>query len=231
MSTFLELAQATKVESGLTGGGPTTVVNASDDDRRFFNWVAWAWRDLELLHESWEWRRGMASALTTIGVVSPTAPVNGFGLTDWASWMTPTNKYKPTAYRVSDGIGNEMALTYLDYDSFRAKFLVGAQTPGGLQYWSIAPSGDFLVGPFPDSQHFVRSDYIKDHVPLTVDTQPPLMPARFHQLLVWLALKQYGGYDAASEIYQRATENASGFMSALSQAQLPKMRWGGKPLS
>ena len=30
------------------------------DDLRIFHWVAWAWRDIDLMHESWAWRRGTA---------------------------------------------------------------------------------------------------------------------------------------------------------------------------
>lgn len=231
MSTFLELAQAVKRESGLTGGGPAAFASATGDNLRIFHWVAWAWRDIDLMHESWLWRRGSATATTTTTTLAATDAAPGFALTDFASWITPTRDYKPTSYRVSDGVANEQPLYWLPYDEYRQRFIVGTHDAGSLQYWTIAPNGDMLVGPTPDASHFVRADYIKDHVALAADADTPTMPARFHPLIVWYALREYGGYDAASEVWQRADRNYKSGFSALSQAQLPRMRWGQRPLA
>ena len=58
----------------------------------------------------------------------------------------------------------------------------------------------------------------------TADTDTPAMPTRFHSLIVWRALTEYGGYDAASEVFQRADRNYTMAMPALLQSQLPQ-RW------
>lgn len=231
MSSFLQLAQAVSRESGLTGT-PAAFATATGDMLRIFHWVAWAWRDIDLMHEAWNWRRGSASG-TTNGTItmSPTGVAPGFALTNFGSWVYPSAHYRPSAYKVSAGQQSEQPLTFMDYDSFRMKFVVGTHTAGAVSFWTISPAGDFLVGPTPDSAYQVRAEYIKDHVALSLDADTPTMPSRFHQLIVWYALREYGGFDAASEVWQRADRNYKSGFSGLSQACLPKMRWGGRPLA
>lgn len=224
MSTLLQLAQDAKRESGL-GDGPVSLATSSGDDLRFFKWVAWAWRDIDLMHEAWAWRRAMATANTDGTRVVP------FGLTNLAGWLPASREYRPSAFKVSAGQSSENPLTFISYDCFRQQFTVGVHTAAPLTYWSVAPNGDFLVGPTPDELHTVRADYIKDHIPLAADGDIPTMPTRFHPLITWRALREYGGFDAASEVWQRADVNYKSLLSALSQAQLPRMRWGNRPLA
>ena len=231
---FLQLAQAAKRESGLSGGGPASISTATGDDLRFFHWVAWVWRDIDLMHESWAWRRASAQATTSGSMtLSPTA-AGDFNLSDFGSWKPADANprgYRPTTYKVSDGQSAERPLYFMVYDRFRNQFQVGTHTAAPLQYWTVAPNGDFLVGPTPDAAHVVKADYIKDHTALAADADEPAMPSRFHMLIVWHALREYGGYDAASEVWQRADRNFRSLWPALAQAQLPQMRWGAPPLA
>lgn len=215
---FLQLAQAVKRESGLSGGGPSAYASATGDDLRIFNWVNWAARDIALAREDWRWRRGSATAASTTTQANTAA--TAFGLTDFASWKGENYVYKPSAYRISDGASTERKLVWMTYDQFRMTFMVGDQTPGVSTYWSISPSEEFLLGPAPDSAHFIRADYVKDYTDLAADGDVPAMPARFHMLIVWRALLEYGGYDAASEVYQRAQQNYQLMWTSLVQNQL-----------
>lgn len=228
---FLQLAQAAKRESGLSGGAPASFDTATGDNARFFHWVNWAWRDIALMHESWFFRRGEALGETSAMVMSPTASAPGFALTDWATWKPHADDYRPSAWRVADGQTTEHELHYLPYDTFRRRFIVGAHTPGSVQVWSVDPSGNLLLAPTPDSAHQVRASYIRDVVDMSADADEPAMPARFHMLIVWRALREYGGYDAASEVFQRADQNYSTGMSALTQSQLPAPGFVKRPLA
>ena len=180
-------------------------------------WVNWAARDITLSREDWRWRRGMATLASTVTQVNAPA---AFGLTDFASWKAGNATYKPSAYRVSDGASMEQPLAFVDYDTFRQRYLVGVQTPSAVQGWSVSPSEEFLLGPAPDSAHFVRADYIKDYTDMVADADVPAMPLRFHMLIVWRALMEYGGFDAASEVYQRAERNYNLAWPQLTQSQL-----------
>lgn len=219
---FLQLAQAVKRESGLSGGGPVSLATAVGDDARIFQWVNWAHRDICLMHETWLFRRGSALGQTSTAAMPHDLAAPGFGLTDFANWMRASREYAPSAWRVSDGQRTEHSLTWLDWDVYRARFVAGEHDAGTVRFWSIDPSGQLRVGPTPDSAHMVRADYIKDVVDMTANTDEPMLPARFHPLIVWRALLEYGGYDAASEVYQRADRNYASSLPALLQAQLPR---------
>lgn len=230
---FLQLARAVKRESGLSGGPPASATTASGDDSRVFEWVNWAWRDIALAHESWLFRRGEALGQVPAGtlVMVPEAAAPGFALADFAAWKPAADGYRPSAWRVADGQVSEHALAWLDYEAFRQRFLTGTHAPGALQYWSMAPGGELLVGPTPDAVHMVRAAYVKDVVDLVLDADEPALPARFHPLIGWRALREYGGFDAASEVYQRAEQNYSMGFSALAQSQLPRPGFGARPLA
>ena len=228
---FLQLAQAVKRESGLSGGAPASLATAKGDDARIFQWVNWAWRDIALMHESWFFRRGEALGETSAMVMSPTASAPGFALTDWATWKPQADDYRPSAWRLTDGQAAEYGLQYLPYDTFRRRFIVGVHSAGPVRFWSVDPSGDLLVAPTPDSAHQVRASYIRDVVDMTADADEPAMPQRFHMMIVWRALREYGGFDAASEVVQRADQNYNMLMSALTQSQLPAPGFGARPLA
>jgi hypothetical protein len=213
---FLQLTQTVKRESGLSGVAPASYLSATGDDARLFSWVNWAARDITLQREDWRWRRGTTTATTSTQANSAFA----LGLTDFASWKDATRFYKPSAYRVSDGPGSEHELLWMDYDQFRKQFLIGTQTASSAQNWTISPSDELLLGPAPDTLHFIRADYIKDYVDMAADTDVPALPTRFHMLIVWRALMEYGGYDAASEVYQRAEKNYTATWTQLVQSQL-----------
>lgn len=233
MSTFLQLVAAVKRESGLTGGAPSAFSSATGDDLRIFHWVSWSWREIDLMHETWLWRHGEATATTSGSrVLSGSAD---FGLPDFGRWMQPDDIYRPSCYRVSDGASSERPLLWRDYNDFRNLFELGSHIPGGLQYWSIKPDGSMVVGPTQDEPHIVRAQYIKRHMPLEEQTPPetatPGMPTDFHPLIVWKALMQYGGFDAGTEVWQRAERNYNSLISSLLQSQLPPMRWARRPLA
>lgn len=214
---WLQLTQAVKRESGL--GSAASIAGystATGDDLRMFHWVQWAARDITLQREDWRWRRGSVLATTATPANTPAS----MGIADFAGWKPANAQYKPSAYRVSDGVAMERELSYMEYDQFRKQFMLGTQTPGAVQYWSVSPSDELLLGPAPDSAHSVRADYAKDYTELTEDSSTPAIPARFHTLIVWRALMEYGGFDAAGEVYQRAQANYQSAWTQLTQSQL-----------
>ena len=224
---FLQLAQAVKRESGLTGS-VTGFVNAIAEDLRIFSWVNWAARDITLSREDWRWRRASAILASTTDQTNTSA---AFGLTDFASWKPSNNVYRPSAYRVADTAASEHPLQWLDYDTFMQRFGIGTQTPGVSTYWTVSPSDAFMLGPAPDTEHYVRADYVRDYTEMTVDADTPLIPARFHMIIVWAALMEYGGFDAASEVYQRAEKNRASVWAQLIQSQTEPMSFTARSLA
>ena len=214
--TFLQLAQAVKRESGAqAGSGPTSVSTTILAEQRIFHWVNWANRDLTLTREDWRWRRGSATMpSTTSGTLTPA----NFSIPSFASWKREAKHYRPSCKVLPDGA--EAELRWMEYDQFRQTFVVGAPAAGTPQYWSVSPNDEFLLGPTPESAVFVRADYIKGYSALTADSDIPDMPSRFHMAIVWKALMEYGGFDAAGETYQRALTNFQAIWTQMVQSQL-----------
>lgn len=226
---LLQIAQAVKRESGVGAANSiTTVATATGDDLRIFDWVNWVCRAITLSRTDWRWRRGSATLASTSTIANTPA---AFGIASFGEWKVPTQEYKPTCYRVSEGPIAERPLQWMDYDVFRQTFLVGVHTPGPAQYWSVSPTNEFLIGPTPDAPHFLRADYIKGYTDLTANDDVPAFPADYHMLAVWDALMEYGEFDAASEVYARAMRNASALRLRLLNDQASKPRFRARSLS
>lgn len=216
---FQQLAQALHREAGIAGAASDLMAATATtgEKLRLFQWIDWAARDVFLAREDWSFRRGTATVAST---VLSAIPASAFGITNFAAWKPGNADYQPSAYRVTDGAQTESALAWVPYDKFRMRYMLGVQTPGAAQAWSISPADELLLAPAPDTAHFVRADYIKDYTSLVNDSDTPIIPARFHMIIVWRALLEYGGFEAASDAYQRAQQNYNSMWGQLTQSQL-----------
>lgn len=230
MSTLIEIARRVKSESGRSGTGPVSVAAAGDDDRRILNAVRDAWQALQLEAFWWRWmRKSMAAGALAAGQVANT--VAALGLTDHGEWWPESSDYWPTAYDVNDA-SNEWRLRELSYDRFRARFMVGTHDAAQPQFYAIAPNGDLLVGPKPDSANYrVRMDYKAAPTSLLVDADAPDMPSQHHDVLIWLALMPIAAADAAPEHYTRGRDKSDDLLSKLIDSQAEKMRITARPLA
>lgn len=226
---WLQLAQAVFRETGLSSiTGPTTYASATGDTLRIFEWVQQSAEAIYQARSDWRFRRKTATlASTTLSTLTDA----DFALTDFGQWKRPTQTYRPTCYRVAAGTGEETLLYPLVYDIFRARFLVGQQTAGIPQYFTISPAEEILLGPAPSEAVRLSFDYTAEYTPMTVETQTPALPANRHMAIVWRALMEYAGYDAASEAYQRAQANYTREWSALCREQLDAPAFRARALS
>lgn len=232
---FLQLVQRTKTEAGLQGAAPVSVASTVGDTAKLAGWVADAWRAIQLeSHRNWRWLRatGQGSILAgdmsyTIDELLGAAP----GATRFDRFRNNEGAhYRPRAWSASTP-ETTWALRQLDHDDFVARFLVGVHAPAAPQFWSIAPSGEMLVGPTPDAAYSLRFDYVKSPQELTLDTDVPEMPSQYHMMIVWMALWSFAGYDAAPEVAARAQAQYDELELGLVTSQGESWRVASVPLA
>lgn len=220
---FLQICQRAVLESGASGvAGSTTVVSPTGEWKRFVTWANQAWLDIqEEQEENWLWMRGSVSfaTVTQQGEYSVTAAP--LSLTDFASWRN--NNFR--VYQTS--IADEIPLNYLDYYFFRDQYLIGTTRTSYSRpsVITVSPTKSLILAlPPNDTSYTVTGDYQKTPTSLSVDSDTPGMPSRFHMMIVWKTLMHYGGFESSPEAYSRGQTEYDKLMYKLMLDQLPKLR-------
>ncbi len=216
---YLQLVQRLHRESGRSTAAPTTVVNANERHARLFDWVADAWRNLQIERE-WRWMRTTLDVALTVGQQTYTGA--GLGADRFRRWRLDDDTYNPWLY--IDGSPNTLwPLQYTQLDEFRELYVYrtwGATTPVA---WTFDEANQLIVGPQPALAYKLRMEFWKSPTELAADVDAPDMPEEFHLLLMWRALQEVAKFDAAPEVLARAEKNHAGLMHRLllDQARLP----------
>jgi hypothetical protein len=97
---------------------------------------------------------------------------------------------------------------------------------------SIDPDKNLAFGSVPDQPYVIVGEYyIKPtEFAAVTDAPPATFPDRFHMLIVYRAMMYYGGYESASEVYQRGELEHKRLMSRMAIDQLPTLV-SGPPLA
>lgn len=216
---YLQLVQRLHRESGRSTAAPTTVVNANERHARLFDWVADAWRELQIERE-WRWMRATLDVALTVGQQTYTG--TALGATRFRRWRLDDDTYSPWLY--IDGSPNSLwPLEYMQLDEFRSLYVYrtwGNSTPVA---WTFDESNQLLVGPQPALAYKLRMEFWKSPTELEADADEPDMPSEYHLLLMWTALEQVAMADAAPELLARAQRHKADLRARLffDQARLP----------
>lgn len=216
----LELAQQLRRDCGISGS-ETTTINASGEWGDVVNWIDRAWNDIQIAHDDWMWMRKSFS-FSTIAQQAIYAPAGApLSLSDFGSWM-------PGTFRIyRDSIQSEIPLNFWhSYDQFRDTYLIGSLRSSYGQPTEVCagPDKSLILALPPDSTNYtILGDYIKSPTILTLDASIPDMPARFHMLIVYEAMKYAGYKEGANELLMMHSSEKNRLLTLLEIDQLPKM--------
>lgn len=221
--TFLQIFQRLWRECDVAGTAPTTVVGQTGEGLRLKEWASQAFVDLQNKRPNWEWMRTTKS-FDTVASQQSYDITTDLSLTDFASWKKDSFRI----YLKSAGVGNEILLPYYEYNFFRNYWELGIQTTNESRPIAISakPDKDLVFGPVPDAVYTVTGEYYKTATELSLDADTPELPDRFHMLIVYLAMMDYGGFEAAAEVYERGRVKSREMMNKLEIDQLPEITLG-----
>jgi len=233
--TFLQLVTRLQQESGTSGAAKSTVVGATGEWKRLCDWIAQAYLDVQNARDDWNWMEADV-VFNTIAGQQEYAPAtttfttpSSVGLADFQRWKltSTTGDSSFRIYLASAGTRNETFLDgSLSYTDFRDYYIFGSKRITSARPVSIcvAPNRSLLLGLTPNDVFTVDGIYYKAPILMSADADYPAFPAKYHMLLVWYALEQYGYYEAAPEVVQRATKASKLLMKKLEDEQLPDIQ-------
>lgn len=211
---FLQLVQRLRQEAGVSGTGPTTVVNQSGEMRRLVDWTNSAWTDIQLLHQSWGWMLGSVSLQTVAGQGDYTPLQTGI--------TSRFGRWNMSSFCIAQSPPNdETELMELGYSEFRSIYRTGPQPLARSVAVCAMPNLSIGLGYKPDQAYTVRGEYWKSVQTLSADADIPEMPEQFHDAIWYRALMLYARYESAAEIYEDAAQNYKRLISLIEVNQLP----------
>lgn len=201
--TFLEMCQRYRLEAGISGTGPTSVTdNTNNEYSRIVNWIAQADLEIQSRYEDWRfmWREFSFNTVASDGRYTETDVVTasyGVQRYDEEAW-----RY----YLTSAGQSTEQWVQYCEWESFYPYWRNGTmRTAEGVpSVWTQRPDGDIELAYVPDAIYTITGAYWRKPVLMTANGDTPLYPSTYHMLPVWWAMMNYAGYEETSFQYTHA---------------------------
>ncbi len=232
---YLQIVQRAARDSGVISGlnQPPTTVGQTGLLGKLVGWVSDGWVDIQNERNAWRFmRKEFSSAQTIPGTARYTAA--SWNLTDFAEWRIdrPWVDEKPVSiYDPTIGVADEQTLRFIEFEYWDRWFNRGQQTNQRPQFWSISPANEFCFGPIPDIVYTVHGWYRRTAQVLAADTDVPICPERFHDLLVRKGLIKLGEYDEAAFAITTAQASYMNTMFAMERDQLPRIVVNSGPLA
>lgn len=213
--TFLELVGEVHRESGSGGTAPTSFDNLRGENLRLKNWVAKAYRDIQEKYVDWKfrWAQGTIDLSAGTAIYDP-LPSGSLSLSPDKSIA----EYDRDTFRLN---GEQLAV--VNYHAIKDEPL--ATTAGYPYRVVILPDDTLRFDPPPDQDYVVTFDYWVTPDVMGATTDEPIIPKRFHDVIVAKALMYYASYENAPEILQQAQLMMAELMPKLEADQLPGDRY------
>lgn len=232
--TFLTLCADVQRECDIVGTSITSVTGNTTELNRVVNWVRQAWNDIQNRHTNWRWMRSTFSVNTTAGDDSyaPTDCTDtrlSATISRFSHWIPLDDKGSSNVkvYLTSAGVSGERWMSYLQWPYFRSLYRIGNQTNNLPFHYTIDPQNNLVLGPKPNDIYTVSGEYQMSAQTLTASDDVPEMPTQFHDLIVYMAMRKYAGFESAPDVMSRAITEGNRVMRQLEANQLPEVQLAG----
>ena len=224
---FLQLVNRARAECGVSGAALTTTTDATGEAGRFVNWINAAWVDIQTAKEDWQWLRQAFEFQTIAGQQIYTPAQAGIGAT-FGNWKRDSFRCSSVGANYAD----EQLLNWMEYTTFRNLYQYGnmRNTQQRPVVVTVTPDKSLGFGAVPNQAYVIAGEYYTRPVEFTTDEDTPALPDRFHMAVVYRAMMFYGGYEAASEVFQRGESEFKRLMKRLEVDQIPTIV-SGPPLA
>lgn len=217
--TFLQIVKRFCRECG--AGQVTTTVSQSGEALRMVDWVNSAYMDVLGAHQDWGFLRTSTSFASVAGQAAYT-PTQA-GATNFGRWVRDSVRNYPTA----TGTTAEVFMEFMDYESWRNIYQFGSNRTATSQPYhvTITPEKALGFGPVPAAGYTITGDYFTAPVEMSGDSATHLIPAHYEMIIVYKAMMFYGGFEAASETYDRGRIEFNRMMSKMRNDYLPDIEF------
>jgi hypothetical protein len=211
--TFLELCQTVRQEVGVSGTGPTTVLNQEGQLKVIIDFVADSDFQIQILWEDWEFLWAQYSSTLSTGVAAPAvAKPTDLGTWDMRSFYLD--------YTTSESA----FLAPLSYPDWRSDYRQGVATDALPTYVVVQPDKNIFVDAPPDKAYTITADYWKTPTRMAANATVSPIPEQFHRTIVARAKTMWAEREEAPDILIGASAEYADVLDKLESNSLPVQR-------
>lgn len=211
--TFLELCQTVRQEVGVSGTGPTTVLNQEGQLKVIVDFVADSDFQIQILWEDWEFLWAQYSSTLSTGVAAPAiAKPTDLGTWDMRSFYLD--------YTTSEAA----FLAPLSYIDWRSNYRQGVATDALPTYVVVQPDKNIFVDAPPDKAYTITADYWKTPTRMAANATVSPIPEQFHRTIVARAKTMWAEREEAPDILVGASAEYADVLDKLESNSLPVQR-------
>ena len=200
---FKDLVSTLAREAGVSGGGSiSTVSSPTGETARLVGWIRQAHVDIQKEWFDWKFLWQSFGIVTEAGKADYNAPL------EWNWWD------KDKAFLD----GNPMRRAIVEYELWDGYDNEASGKPSRI---ILMPDGSLKMLPTPDGVYNLSIPYYRKPQVLVNDTDIPLIPEQFHDVIWMRALMDYAFYEAAPEVLERVQAQYPARFGALESHQLP----------
>ena len=234
MSTFLAICKNTSRECRIAGGDsvPTAVTGQTGVLDQIVNHVIQSWTKIQEKYQDWRWMRAGFTLSATSGdgvyaYTDCTDIITSAAIARFSHWLLNDPEDQPKIYLTSDGVGTEGWLRWVEWNDFKRIYRVGTQSNAYPAHISVNPENNLVLGPVPNGTYTVSGDFQRGPQILAADADEPDMPARYHDLIMWEAVKRHSMLNNKPELLAQARSAAAPMMQALELNQRQPIKTAG----
>jgi hypothetical protein len=206
--TFLEICQAVRQKSGLSGDGPSNVTGQTGIMQRVVGWVLDAEEEILTSKDHWQFLRDYKESLLV---------ATEYRYTLASLSMSPAKTIRKVYVN-----GSEIEfLTYQEWLDNVVEY--GDSTKTGTPYVAtLTPDQRLQVWPTPDASLTVKVDYYLQPTAMTANSDISILPSLYHKAIMHRALMFYADYEEDGYLFSRSEANFDTWMSQILVNELPK---------
>lgn len=241
--TYLQLAQYThrliRAGNSQAGTKPTAIPVGNNEDQIVYDIAdivprAWEWVQNE--HPSWLFMRKQGQFTLTAGVRTYALAFIQGTLADYYGIVPFYGCSQNPYYTINDpnaSTPQDYPYSFLEYQNFRgifdrrprpANFIPTLCTEWPDKTLEFDPAPNFAPS---GSNWQVRFDYRRTNQVLSAQTDVPILPPEFHELIAWVAVRMLCEIrQESSPLYMSALREITGYMGKLKARYLPNVLVG-----
>lgn len=204
---YLQLTQRAVLEGRVQMPAPVSVSGLTGIAADIARWVNEAWEETQRKHV------GRMKCLRVVNFTATALTVgdNDYSLTAAAPDLAIANFAQfetGTLYTQKADGSQKTPLSIIPYDEWQSRYKF-ATFPSGQPTEATLPGGDRIIfNALPDVAYQFKGNLWRSPQTLSISTDTPILPARFHMYIVWEAVKMLAADRENATLYSKADDKA-----------------------
>lgn len=194
---YLRIMQLTNTACGLQGD-IDTVNNLKDIQVSIAEFVNLAYYDIQVMRDDWKFMQGTLDT----HIIPASYTITNADVGRWNKLYYSNKEVRRYDYE-----------GYLNSD--------WTSTPGPPRMYTIIPETNKVVFNTPDQPYAIRARYVRVPLTLSNDSDIPIIPVRFHTVLVYKAAADFGSWLGNPEIEDRNMTKYDTLLLQLKRSEIP----------